>query len=233
MQAEATFMALGLKEPMYCMSYFPILIKTAHLKELRAFIMTHMKANTFNKAFFDFSAEGIAMYSQFNIMCAFLWYEKRDEYAWYMHDTSPWWDGLTDPAPRPEQIADKTLFEEHMFYPKPYVAGHLYARSIEPEKAGAVAAGIMANGLCWRYPNASIELLEGANAQNVTKRVLAYMGERGNHCLNRTLHEGYFRQNHMFEESSDFLMYDNPTLVAADQARRDSLAQCTHTYYLI
>lgn len=28
-------------------------------------------------------------FSQFNIMCTYLWHNKRDEYKWYVHDTDP------------------------------------------------------------------------------------------------------------------------------------------------
>lgn len=68
-QAKATFETIGVKEPMICMSYFPIIIKTAHLKEIRDFIVSHMNLTTFQEAFYIFSRRGVSMYSQFNIMC--------------------------------------------------------------------------------------------------------------------------------------------------------------------
>jgi hypothetical protein len=49
--AKNTYHALGLEEPMICMSYFPIVIKTNHLIEIRQFIMNHFKVNNFDDAF--------------------------------------------------------------------------------------------------------------------------------------------------------------------------------------
>ena len=73
------------------MSYFPVIIKTAHLKEIRAMVEEHMKM-PFNLAFQKFSGTwqttGVAIgYCQFNIMCTYLYRFRKDEYTWYMHDT--------------------------------------------------------------------------------------------------------------------------------------------------
>ena len=67
--AANTWMAIGKEEPMICMSYFPIVFKTSHLKDLRDHISAHWK-RTFDEAFFEFSGAW-GQYSQFNIMCAY------------------------------------------------------------------------------------------------------------------------------------------------------------------
>ena len=68
-QAEATNETIGVKEQMICMSYFPIIVRTVHLKEIRDFITKHMNSTSFEHAFKIFSRRGVSMYSQFNIMC--------------------------------------------------------------------------------------------------------------------------------------------------------------------
>jgi hypothetical protein len=62
---HGTFLALGYEEPMICMSYFPIVIKTSHLRLIREHIRNKFKTNTFEEAFWVFSSIN---YSQFNVM---------------------------------------------------------------------------------------------------------------------------------------------------------------------
>lgn len=91
--AFMTKKALGLEEPMLCMNYFPVVFKITHLKALRDFITQRFKKRTFAEAFRHFteSESGdtkIGRYSQFNIMCTFMWWFQRDSYTWYIHDTT-------------------------------------------------------------------------------------------------------------------------------------------------
>lgn len=67
---------------MRCVSYFPVIIRISHLREMRAFFSAKFH-KTFDNLFFDhiMGAYG-KFYSQFNIMCAFLFYFHRDEYVW-------------------------------------------------------------------------------------------------------------------------------------------------------
>lgn len=62
---HGTFLALGYEEPMICMSYFPVVIKTRHLPLIRERIKNKMQVETFDEAFWIFSS---IKYSQFNIM---------------------------------------------------------------------------------------------------------------------------------------------------------------------
>ena len=92
--AASSFKAIGLEEPMVCMSYFPIVVKREHLKEIREYIRVNMKKKSFEEAFREISKKGIGTFSQFNIICSYLWWMRRHHYSWVIHDTAPWYDGF-------------------------------------------------------------------------------------------------------------------------------------------
>lgn len=98
---QGTYLFTGILEPMRCMSYFPVIIKTAHLKEMREFISRHHNGKPFNEVFRDVIT-AYSYYSQFNIMCAYLFHYHRDDYKWYVHTETPLWytaHGLPIPIP--------------------------------------------------------------------------------------------------------------------------------------
>jgi hypothetical protein len=74
-----SFRATGILEPMTCMSYFPVIVKTAHIREMREYL-----ARYHNKSFDQAFKENINSnhYSQFGIMCTYLWGFHKDEYSW-------------------------------------------------------------------------------------------------------------------------------------------------------
>ena len=82
-----------------------------------------------------FAKRGFGHYSQFNILCAYIWWHRRDDYVFYVHDTDPGWNGMNDSTyvrSRGEWL-DKDYFPHDMRNtPKPYLAAHLggrYARN--------------------------------------------------------------------------------------------------------
>jgi hypothetical protein len=81
----------------------------------------------FNEIFKELSIK--AYYSQFNIMCAYLFHFRRDEYRWYVHDTTPNWDGIQPPASK-GQMWNKTKYDPYMFQPKPRIAAHARYHSL-------------------------------------------------------------------------------------------------------
>jgi hypothetical protein len=89
---QATYRALGILEPMRCMSYFPVIIKTIHLKHLREFISNYHNMS-FNEVFYR-NISMTPFFSQFNIMCSFLYHYHREDYKWYIHSETPKWDGI-------------------------------------------------------------------------------------------------------------------------------------------
>ena len=113
----------GLLEPVRCMAYFPVIIKRTHLSLIRDHI-----ARTHNLSFDQVFAKlsRLAFYSQFNIMCAYLYYYQRDEYVWYLHDTHPHdWnitsEGVVARSPgsiNPGQVSLRSVYLPRMFLPK-------------------------------------------------------------------------------------------------------------------
>ena len=89
---EATFHAIGKKEPFKCMTYFPVVIKVKHLPLMRE----HIRKSLRNRDYFDQTFRMLMQgryYSQFNLMCAYLWYHHRDEYHWLIDELEPGWSG--------------------------------------------------------------------------------------------------------------------------------------------
>ncbi|XP_065061430.1 uncharacterized protein LOC135688491 isoform X2 [Rhopilema esculentum] len=81
----ATEIFLGRKEVLQCMSTFPIMIKNDHIQKMRERLsLEHEK--TFDALFRDVPIEagGAFCISQFNIMCNYVWYYHRNEYAWHL-----------------------------------------------------------------------------------------------------------------------------------------------------
>ena len=89
--AEASERTLGKKEPMTCMSYFPVVIKRAHFKMMRDHIVKLHGMRDFDEVFAkvigrDGAGGRIGTFSQFGIMCSYLWYFHKDDYSWYASD---------------------------------------------------------------------------------------------------------------------------------------------------
>jgi hypothetical protein len=122
--AMGTYQALGILEPFRCMSYFPVIIKLSHLKDMREYISKYH-----NLPFDDVFYQNISSipYSQFGIMCTYLWAFKRDEYKWYVHTITPKWDGRSPPALQ-GQDGNLSQFTPQMLLPKPRIATHVYYR---------------------------------------------------------------------------------------------------------
>ena len=75
---QSTFKFLKAEEPMICMSYFPVVIKRIHIYEFRLYV-EKLWRKTFDEKFMDLIKNP---FSQFNILCTYLFWNKRDEYVW-------------------------------------------------------------------------------------------------------------------------------------------------------
>ena len=77
-------------EVMRTMNYFPVVVKTSHLKVVRSNILKHRSEF---RNFDDFFQRGLIekrrSFCQFNLMFHHLWKLKRDEYNWHLEATSP------------------------------------------------------------------------------------------------------------------------------------------------
>jgi hypothetical protein len=76
----STFRILNIKEPFYCMSYFPVVVKTSHLALMREHITKLHNRTSFDQVFLEvILADG---HYQFGIMMTYLWAFHKDEYTW-------------------------------------------------------------------------------------------------------------------------------------------------------
>ena len=73
----------GLKEPVRCMSYFPVVMKTQHVKEMREYI-----EKIHGKPLLEVTVEWINKHqhivAHFHVMCIFMWHFHPDEYDWHL-----------------------------------------------------------------------------------------------------------------------------------------------------
>ncbi len=137
---QSTANILRQNEVLRCMSYFPMIIKAKHLRALREFILkTHGK--NMNDFFQSMDKEH---YSQFNIMCNYLWYHHRNEYAWYVQEYEP---GVPGQSPGQVQSMEEAGIGPDMLYPKPRVSVHTNYHFVGP--SARVQWEILALGYCY------------------------------------------------------------------------------------
>ncbi len=117
--SRRTLFSLGKPEVLRCMAYFPVIIKTKHLREMRDYMTALHNATHFDQVFSTIKAK---RYSQFNIMCNYLWRFHRDEYAWHVMETERGWQGV---PPGPVTSFKEAGITHQMLYPKPRVAIHM------------------------------------------------------------------------------------------------------------
>lgn len=143
-----TYDLLGVLEPMKCMSYFPVIVKTKHMKALREFL-----EQKYNLPFYEVFQKYILTrrYSQFNIFCAYLFHFHQDDYTWYANDLSPEWDFSNSVY---GQLANRSAYTSQMRFPKPRIATH--ARYHAPPIVGAQHVNgmvdILQSGICFSPP---------------------------------------------------------------------------------
>lgn len=120
--APGSFAFLNILQPMTCMSYFPVIIKREHLIGLRKYI-EKVHQMSFDEVFYNVTVARQIKYSQFGVMCTYIWTFHRDEYKWYIHSESPHWDGI-NPPPKEGQDGNVSQFSLEMYRPKPRIATH-------------------------------------------------------------------------------------------------------------
>lgn len=132
----STHAAIGQPEVMRCMTYFPVVIKRAHLQQLRTHVEV-LHGKSFDLVFRNFSA---SEFSQFNIMCNYLWYHHRDAYAWSLHQQTPGWNGSVN-GQVPAQELQQLLSNPQLT--KPVVRTSIHAGYMK----GGIAAPML-QGFC-------------------------------------------------------------------------------------
>ena len=78
---KATKLFLLRNEVFRCMSYFPVVMKVEHIIEMRDYI-AKVHNRFFLTIFSRFSKSAVA-YSQFNLMCNYVWYFHKEEYQFF------------------------------------------------------------------------------------------------------------------------------------------------------
>ncbi len=140
--AKTTEAVLGEVEVLRCMSVFPVMIKTKHLVELR-----HFLEQKYNTSFNEYYRSSIVsrLYSQFNIMCNYLWYHHRDEYFWQIQLIS------RKPVIEAHLLAEEQkVFGSELLYPRPRVSIHTDYHYLQgPRKSPEQFSGLMALGYCY------------------------------------------------------------------------------------
>lgn len=232
--AANTWHATGEEEPMICMSYFPIVFKTSHFKDLREFISSQWKM-PFDEAFHAFSSEW-GTYSQFNIMCAYFFWHKKEEYSWAIHDADPNWNtGLFPPAFG--QWADKWVFTPDMMIHRPYIAAHLDGRWLHDYEGELRTKMIQMTGSSLCYCPAGdngCNYVIAKNASNLYPEIMAYHSSEG--CPDRDAKDalGYYTEMHQFEDTNfnvEWITPDKAQILLVHEERYQRMKSCNHTYY--
>ena len=87
---QASFWALGHPSLVIAMSYFPIIVRRNHLREIReAMLRQHPEYPCFDDLFAAMIRKEFTFYSQFVIMFDYIWLHHRDEYDWHFARDGP------------------------------------------------------------------------------------------------------------------------------------------------
>lgn len=217
-----------------------MIIKTAHLREIRAHITSHMKKKHFDEAFRDFPNFGF--YSQYNVMCTILFWNFRNDYRWYVHDLSPFWQGGSNPRPNFGQWSDKTIFDPYSFELKPRIAIHARWYSLDgahnlvhkSQINHDELKRILRRGICDAPPFPSPRNQTFAFCQSFTPRTdELYISEehlRGNGTLTDI---DYNAELHQFEFEDWNLIYPKRDIMMEHKKRFERIRNCTHPWLLI
>jgi hypothetical protein len=198
----------GVEEPMRCMSYFPVVVKTSHMKLMREyFFKAHNTTIDDPNIFRKYMA---AEFSQFNGMCAYLWHFHREEYTWYTHDTEPQAHrDRSRPIHRPlvGQIKSLSNFTDDMFRPKPRVAIHSRYHNFRKP--------IIEEGYCRSPP---FPKRDPKIESHCAARYLPY--ENGS----------IFDDMHSFEDGHYYALVSQSSLISEQSLRHERIKHCNHTW---
>eukprot|EP00112_Aurelia_sp_Birch-Aquarium-sp1_P013758 Seg2934.4 transcript_id=Seg2934.4/GoldUCD/mRNA.D3Y31 product="hypothetical protein" protein_id=Seg2934.4/GoldUCD/D3Y31 len=117
---------LGRKEVVQCMTYFPVIIKTEHLKEMRE-VLSKEQNKTFEEIYHDSRPDGNdRCICQFSFMCNYVWYHHREEYSWHlqMNPNGDWYGKRHVESQAPVKYI-RTVVKPGMKIPIPRTSIHL------------------------------------------------------------------------------------------------------------
>ncbi len=179
---NGTTFALGKQEVFRCMSYFPVVVKTKHIIEMRKY-MEELHKTHFLKVFSQFSISRTG-FSQFNIMCTYIWYFHRDEYHFHAQFHGPgfvWNESYSQPS---MQYYNESLTAA-MTYPHPRSSIHFRYHRGSRNLPALIRPGICFSGgfeLCY-------DVCDSVNKSSVHKEL--YMFARLNWLWDRRCLEAH------------------------------------------
>jgi hypothetical protein len=233
-----TYHALGVEEHMSCMSYWPVVIKRAHLAEIREAIRLNRKKKTFEEAFWDFSWDMVG--AQFNMMCTWIFLHKRDEYVFRLKDANPEWDGFQNPKPPNGMWSDKSVFRPEELHPLtvPYLSQHisyvmqdgkLAVRDASHGLMRKAIERIMLISMCHIYTNEPRFLL----SKNPTPLTQHLMKKHEEFCADWLKHSPFHDEQLRFEMYELGKAFSFNEKMNMQRARQNRLKTCNHTYLMI
>jgi len=206
--AKQTLAITGWEEPLTCMSYFPVVFKVSHIIAVRKFLEDKWQMPF--ESFFQQKLD-LTNFPQFNVMCTAILHLFEDDYTWYIHDRSPDWDGSHAPI---GQWAEKRIFTNGIFDPRPYVSDHLHGHQIiKSDNLGNEHIRSMkkevdfyiSRALCWKKNKLKLatfpltentlydeELCKKELSQGYPKYTMKFDIYDFNNILNTTLIQKYF-----------------------------------------
>jgi len=198
--ASTSWLMKGKLEPLRCMSFFPFVIRRSDIIAMRSYFES-IHNQPFLEIFQHYSAGG--KFSQFNGMCAYLWYEQKDFYHWNVRVTEKDWTLKSSNVPG--MSTDMKIYDAWMLVPLPRIAVHTRYHKTSISK-------LVEEGYCRSPPL----------AKNLPSRL----------DCSKYVNTSLFRDMHNFE-NTDFLAAEDKNIAAKYQKDRfDRISSCSHSYDL-
>lgn len=192
----------GKLEPMRCMSFFPFVIQTKHIREMRNYF-EKIHNQTFLDVFQKYSEK--SPFSQFNAMCSYLWYEKKEHYYWNVRMTDKNWNESAKHVPGMETNMD--IYDPWMLVPWPRIAVHTRYHATNDMNA------VIVEGYCRSPPYDKHVHFDHVNCSHYKEDYI-------------------FKDMHSFEYTNFLRSEDESVALEYQYERQQRLRECNHTYDL-
>jgi hypothetical protein len=150
-------------------------------------------------------------------------------YTWYIHDTSPWWDGH-NPEPAFAQWSEKYVYDNSSFALKPYLSQYLGGRYQTPANMDTIIKKVLVPAMCWRIPNSHDILLKNISSLGAAIHQLC------SGSCNEEKDNLYFKEMHRFEDmdfNSEWYGVNVSRFEILHEERHWRISRCNHTYMFI
>ncbi len=127
---QSNYIIMKREMPMNCMSYFPVLIKREHFSALREYLMKLHNQPDWDSVFKHVFPHNYndGAFSQFCVICTYIFWFHRKEYAWRLLDKEPNWDGNSNPRPPNGHFGNKLGYSMDERTLRPLIASHAFYR---------------------------------------------------------------------------------------------------------